>query len=81
MLNWYLKRINAENEWLNCMSIDPGHVSTDLGDGAATAVGMKGRAPTTVDQSCDGMMKILDKATKKEYGGKLAIWSGGFQDW
>lgn len=81
MLNWYTRRIDAEDEWLNCFSIDPGHVSTDLGDAAAVAVGIGEHAPTSVKESCDGMLAILDKATKKEYGGKLAIFTGGFHEW
>ncbi|PVH96639.1 NAD(P)-binding protein [Periconia macrospinosa] len=81
VLNWYTRRIDAENDWLNCFTIDPGHVSTDLGDAAAVAVGIGEHAPTSVQESCDGMMNILDKATKKEYGGKLAVFTGGFHEW
>jgi hypothetical protein len=56
-------------------------VSTDLGDKAAQAVGMGDHAPTTVQESCDGMMKVLAKASKKEYGGKLAVYTGEFHGW
>jgi NAD(P)-dependent dehydrogenase (short-subunit alcohol dehydrogenase family) len=81
ILNWYTRRIDAEDEWLNCFAIDPGHVSTDLGDAAAKAVGMGDHAPTSVQESCDGILNVLSKASKKEYGGRLAVFTGGFHAW
>jgi hypothetical protein len=80
-INWYTIRINAEDEWLNCFSIDPGHVSTGLGDGAAQAVGIGEKAPLSVRDSCEGMMQVLAKASKKEYGGKLVIYTGEISGW
>jgi NAD(P)-dependent dehydrogenase (short-subunit alcohol dehydrogenase family) len=80
-LNWYTRRIDAEDDWLNCFTIDPGHVSTDLGDAAAQMVLKVDHAPTSVQESCDAMMNILAKASKKEYGGKLAVFTGGFHEW
>ncbi|KAL6172596.1 hypothetical protein ACJQWK_01745 [Exserohilum turcicum] len=80
-INWYTIRINAEEEWLNCFTIDPGHVSTDLGDGAAMAVGMGEKAPLSVKDSCEGMMKLLARATKKEFGGKLMVYTGEVSQW
>lgn len=81
VLNWYTRRIDAEEGYINCFTIDPGHVSTDMGDAAAVAVGIGEHAPTSVAESCDGMMNILAKASKKEYGGKLAVFTGGFHEW
>jgi hypothetical protein len=52
-----------------------------MGDAAAVAVGMGEHAPTSVQESCDAMVAIIDKATKKEYGGKLAVFTGGFHEW
>ncbi|CAA9962822.1 hypothetical protein CFE70_006248 [Pyrenophora teres f. teres 0-1] len=80
-LNWYTIRINAEDEWLNCFSIDPGHVSTDLGDGAAQAVGIGEKAPLSVKDSCEGMMQLFAKASKKEFGGKLIVYTGEVSSW
>jgi hypothetical protein len=68
MTNWYTIWINAEDDWLNCFAIDSGHVSTNLGDRAAQAVGM-GKAPVSVKDSCEGMMKLHANANKKKNGG------------
>ena len=75
-INWYTILINAEDKWLDCFSIDPGHVSTDLGDGAAQAVGIGEKAPLSIEDSCEGMIKVLAKASKTKYGGKLVIYTG-----
>jgi hypothetical protein len=80
-VNWYTIRINAEDEWLNCFSIDPGHVSTSLGDGAAKAVGMGDHAPLSVQDSCEGMMQVFAQASKKKYGGKLVVYTGEISTW
>ncbi|KAH6868859.1 hypothetical protein BKA58DRAFT_441284 [Alternaria rosae] len=80
-LNWYTIRINAEDEWLNCFIIDPGHVATDMGDAASQALGMGEKAPVSVEDSCEGMMQVFAKASKKEYGGKLVVYTGEISGW
>ncbi|KAF2865592.1 hypothetical protein BDV95DRAFT_506868 [Massariosphaeria phaeospora] len=80
-VNWYTIRINAEDEWLNCFSIDPGHVATSLGNGAAKAVGMGDHAPLSVEDSCKGMMQVFAQASKEKYGGKLVVYTGEISSW
>lgn len=81
VLNWYTRRIDAEDEWLNCFAMDPGHVSTDMGDFAARRFDMGDHAPISVQNSCDGIMSVLANTSKEEYGGRLAVFTGGFHEW
>ena len=34
------------------------------------------KAPVSVKDSCEGMMRVFAKASKKEYGGKLVVYTG-----
>ena len=80
MLNWYGIRINAEEEWLTAFILDPGWVKTDMGNAAAQSWGM-GEAPDEIDDSTDGMFKILTTATKEAFGGKIVKYTGEIHDW
>ncbi|KAI4673407.1 uncharacterized protein J4E84_011086 [Alternaria hordeiaustralica] len=80
-LNWYTIRINAEENWLNCFAFDPGHVATDMGNGASVALGIGEKAPVSVKESCEGMMWVLAKTTKQEHGGKLVVYTGEISGW
>ncbi|OTB02913.1 hypothetical protein M426DRAFT_24343 [Hypoxylon sp. CI-4A] len=79
-VNWLTIRINAEDEWLNAFVLNPGWVSTDLGDAGAKGLGFD-KAPLGVDGSCDGMMEMLGAASKEKYGGKLVSYDGRVEDW
>ncbi|KAI1122104.1 hypothetical protein F5Y10DRAFT_254869 [Nemania abortiva] len=80
MVNWYGVRINAEDEWLNTFVIDPGWVQTDMGNSAAQGWGMES-APDAIDESCDGILKVLTTGTKEKYGGKVVLYNGEVQVW
>ncbi|KAL2127945.1 hypothetical protein VTI74DRAFT_9935 [Chaetomium olivicolor] len=80
MLNWYGVRINAEDEWLTAFILDPGWVQTDMGNRAARAWGM-GEAPVELNDSADGMFKVLTTATKETLGGKLVLYTGEIREW
>ncbi|TVY78230.1 Norsolorinic acid ketoreductase [Lachnellula suecica] len=77
---WYSIRINEENSWLNSFSLVPGWVHTDLGDSGATGLGVRkeqqDKLMIGVDESCDGMMKVLAETSKAKHGGKLVLYSG-----
>lgn len=78
--SWFSVRINAEEEWLHSVILDPGLVRTDLGDRGAAALGfdeaIREKAMIGVDESCDGLMKVLTVTTKAEHGGKVVQWTG-----
>ena len=80
MLNWYGVRINAEEDRLTAFILDPGWVQTDMGNRAAEAWGMDA-APVALDDSAEGMFKVLTTATKERYGGKFVMYTGEVREW
>ncbi|KAK1675790.1 hypothetical protein BDP55DRAFT_693870 [Colletotrichum godetiae] len=79
-VNWLTIRMNAEEDWLNAWVLIPGWVQTDLGNAGARGLGLE-KAYIGVDESCDGMMKVLAAATKEKYGGKMVAYNGNFPGW
>ncbi|KAI0154460.1 hypothetical protein GGR57DRAFT_502659 [Xylariaceae sp. FL1272] len=80
MLYWYGIRIHREEEWLNTFVIDPGWVQTDTGNFAANHWGSD-KATLEIDESVDGVFKVLTTATRENYGGKAVEYTGLVQDW
>lgn len=81
---WYSVRINEEDSWLNSFSLGPGWVHTDLGDAGAENLGvtreMREAMMIGLEESCDGMMRVLGETSKEKHGGKLVIYSGEVGD-
>lgn len=78
LLPWYALRITAEDEWLTTFVLDPGFVQTDTGNSAARTFGME-EAPTTIDESTDGMHNVVATATREKFGGKVVLHNGEVQ--
>lgn len=78
MLPWYALRISSEDEWLNSYVLDPGFVRTDGGNSAARIFGME-EAPIDVDESTEGLFKVMTTTTKEKYGGKVVLYTGEVQ--
>jgi norsolorinic acid ketoreductase len=79
-LNWFTIRINAEEDWLNAWVLNPGWVQTDLGNTGARALGLES-AYITVDESCDGMVKVIASSSKETHGGKKVLYTGAIEEW
>lgn len=79
MVHWYTKRINAE-EPLTAFVADPGFTNTDMGSRAAGLLGLP-RAPVDPDDSCDGIIRLIEAATKETHGGKFMSYTGEVQPW
>ncbi|PSR80438.1 hypothetical protein BD289DRAFT_455306 [Coniella lustricola] len=77
-LPWYALRISSEDEWLNSYVLDPGFVQTEGGNSAAKTFGME-EAPTTVDESTEGLFNVISTATKEKFGGKVVLYTGEVQ--
>lgn len=43
-------------------------------------LGLK-EAPQPVDETCDGMVAVFDKAGKETHGGKFLTWEGKEESW
>jgi len=74
-VHWLTKRIDAEEAKIASIVLSPGWVQTDLGNNGAVFFGME-QAPVTVEDSCVGMVKLLDAVTKESHGGKLWDYTG-----
>ncbi|KAH6855498.1 hypothetical protein B0I37DRAFT_337917 [Chaetomium sp. MPI-CAGE-AT-0009] len=77
-VTWYGVRLHAEDEWLNTFVIDPGWVQTDMGNAAANLWGIP-EAPTTEEDSVNGIFNLVTTGTKEKYGGKVVLYTGEVQ--
>lgn len=51
-----------------------------MGNASANMFGFE-QAPLTLEESCDGMMKVIDAATKESYGGRMWSYEGKQDAW
>lgn len=68
-VNYMVRRIHVENDWLTATALQPGWVQTDMGNFAAKLIGMEA-APTTLEDSVAGCIKVIDGASREKYAGK-----------
>ncbi|RYP07174.1 hypothetical protein DL765_009248 [Monosporascus sp. GIB2] len=80
MNHWLTKRINDEEPDIISFPVDPGFVQTKAGNMVAQRFGLK-EATTPVDDSCDGLVRIIDMATKESHGGRLWRFDGVERAW
>ncbi|KFY33567.1 hypothetical protein V494_07528 [Pseudogymnoascus sp. VKM F-4513 (FW-928)] len=78
--HWLTKRINSEEEKICAFIINPGWVQTPGGNSSAQMLGLK-EAPQPVEETCDGMVEVFDKARKETHGGKFWTWEGKEESW
>ncbi|KAK7702212.1 hypothetical protein SLS64_009790 [Diaporthe eres] len=69
-VHWLTKRINGEEDSLTAFVLHPGFVQTEMGNASARLLGLE-KAFIGVDESCDGIVQVIDAATKDSHGGKL----------
>ncbi|PYI13053.1 putative short chain-type dehydrogenase [Aspergillus japonicus CBS 114.51] len=78
--NYLVRRVHLEHEDLICFSVDPGLVQTDMGNRGAHAKGLE-MAPLTVDQSVDGIVQQIDRATRLTTSGRFLRHNGEQLPW
>ncbi|KAI1808622.1 NAD(P)-binding protein [Daldinia bambusicola] len=78
-VHWLTKSINQDEDDIIAFVIDPGWTQTEMGDTSAKSVGLDS-APVTVTESCDGIFKVINEATR-ESGGKLWTYEGKRKAW
>ncbi|RYP09407.1 hypothetical protein DL765_008470 [Monosporascus sp. GIB2] len=81
-LNWIVSRIHYEEPWVTTFAVHPGLVLTDmfratLPPGVDPAV----FGPIDVETSVTGLLKLVDAATREEYGGKFRNYDGNPLPW
>ncbi|KAJ5319784.1 hypothetical protein PENANT_c026G11149 [Penicillium antarcticum] len=81
--NWITKALHSENEahGLVAFSLHPGWVQTRAGDFAAKEWGYSGSPPVTVDESVNGMLEVIDGATRENFSGKFVTQTGEILPW
>ncbi|KUJ19321.1 NAD(P)-binding protein [Mollisia scopiformis] len=79
-VHWITKRINTEEKKITSFVLHPGWVATDMGNVGAHRLGMK-EAPVSIKDSVDGMVKIIDKASKDTHGGIFWEYTGEQYPW
>ncbi|KAF5511433.1 Norsolorinic acid ketoreductase nor1 [Colletotrichum siamense] len=78
--HWLTKAIHREEPELVAFPIDPGWVQTDLGNNGAHYFGHE-QAPLKVEDVTEGIVKVVDSATRDSHGGKLIQWDGAVLPW
>ncbi|KAJ9603771.1 hypothetical protein H2200_011957 [Cladophialophora chaetospira] len=92
VVNWLTVRIHAEEEWLTTFTVHPGLVDTDLGSTGVRWLTQESglesiknfdmeKMMISVDQSCDGIVKVASEFGRDKYGGKLVSYEGEIIDW
>ncbi|KAH7406390.1 putative aflatoxin biosynthesis ketoreductase nor-1 [Phaeosphaeria sp. MPI-PUGE-AT-0046c] len=79
-LNYMLRRIHLENEWLSVVALSPGWVKTEMGNFAAKSVGME-EAPLTVEESVKGCFVIIDQLKREKWSGEFVDTKGESVAW
>ena len=69
-LNYLVRRVHVEHEWLTVVTLQPGWVQTEMGNFAAKSVGMES-APTKLEDSVAGCLKVIDSASREKYAGEF----------
>ncbi|KAI1660376.1 NAD(P)-binding protein [Daldinia decipiens] len=84
-VHWVTKRIDKEENWLTAFVIHPGLADTEMGQTAlAGLVEVHDNIPVkliTVQESCQGMISVIDAATKATHGGRLVAYTGDVDTW
>ncbi|KAI0386116.1 NAD(P)-binding protein [Hypomontagnella monticulosa] len=82
--HWLTKRMNHEEEWLTAFVLHPGWVDTDMGRAVADAFGGSDKIDIpfiTLEESCGGMVKLINEATKESRGGRFWGYDGVQESW
>jgi norsolorinic acid ketoreductase len=81
-LNSAMGRVHREEDKLIVFPIHPGWIATNMGSQAAIWAGMgRDDPPDDLNESCAGMMKVIDAATKEDGSGKFYDFKGGILPW
>ncbi|KAL3477600.1 NAD(P)-binding protein [Aspergillus californicus] len=69
-LNWITEAICFSQDWLVALTLHPGFVQSGPGNWVANQFGME-KAPTTIEESAAGIIKVIDEATRETASGKF----------
>ncbi|PWY82149.1 hypothetical protein BO70DRAFT_362065 [Aspergillus heteromorphus CBS 117.55] len=78
--HWYTKAMSSEDPWLTAFPVDPGWVSTAIGDRGAESFNTA-KSPLTVEVSAAGLVRLIDASTRETHSGRLFRYDGGEEPW
>ncbi|KAF2170854.1 hypothetical protein M409DRAFT_35843 [Zasmidium cellare ATCC 36951] len=80
--NWIAGKIHREEERVVVVPIQPGWVQTSMGERAAEVAGMSASdVPVTIKDSVQGIVNVVDKATKADHSGRFWDQEGNELPW
>jgi norsolorinic acid ketoreductase len=79
-LNFLVRKIHFENDWLVAFPLHPGFVQTEMGNGAARVLGME-QAPMTLEDSIKAQLIRIDNATRENSSGKFITFDENHINW
>lgn len=79
-LNFLVRKIHFENDWLVAFPLHPGFVQTEMGNGAARVLGME-QAPMTLEDSVKVQLARIDGATRKNSSGRFVTFDENHINW
>jgi len=82
-LNWVVRKLHFElaKEGMVSVAVHPGWVQTEMGDMAAKSWNYPGKPPLTVAQSVEGILSLVDGATRENSSGKFLSYDGKEIPW
>ncbi|KAL6355412.1 hypothetical protein LRP88_11001 [Fusarium phalaenopsidis] len=80
-LNWLTRALHMQNQGLVAVALHPGWVQTRMGELCARDWGFPGSPPETIEGSVEGMVQIIDEATREKYSGKFVTYKGQELPW
>ena len=82
-LNWIARSLHLQHENDNLVSIalHPGWVQTRSGDFAAEEWKYEAGPPVTVEESVEGMLRVIDQATRATTSGQFVTYEGEVVPW
>ncbi|KAF2227166.1 aflatoxin biosynthesis ketoreductase nor-1 [Elsinoe ampelina] len=80
-LNWIVQRVCLEEDWLTAFVFNPGLVITDMAKSFVGGADLEKIGGSTVDDSTESMLKIIDVATRDVHGGKFLQYNGQELPW
>ncbi|KAF4976732.1 hypothetical protein FZEAL_6647 [Fusarium zealandicum] len=80
-LNWLTRALHCQNEGLVAVALHPGWVQTRMGEFSAREWGFPGAPPETIDGSVQGILEVIDGATRETVSGKFVTHKGQILPW
>ncbi|KAJ4109654.1 hypothetical protein NW768_012090 [Fusarium equiseti] len=80
-LNWITRALHIQNESLVAVALHPGWVKTDMGEFSAREWGFPGAPMETSENSVQGILEVIDGATRDITSGKYVTYKGQILPW